>query len=133
MSKSNRVIVSLLTLVTMVMASCDTGTDPVGYVPPPTPNVGGIDGCPDDPGKTEPGECGCGVPDTDSDGDGTPDCNDDCPDDPEKIEPGDCGCGQAETPECGTADQVAKPTFDPGTGTFTDSVDVTITTPNPII
>ena len=33
-----------------------------------------IDWCPDDPEKTEPGECGCGVPETDSDGDGIPDC-----------------------------------------------------------
>lgn len=33
------------------------------------------DGCPEDPEKTEPGDCGCGVPDEDSDGDGVPDCN----------------------------------------------------------
>ena len=51
------------------------------------------DGCPDDPNKTEAGDCGCGVADTDSDSDGTPDCNDGCPDDAEKTEPGDCGCG----------------------------------------
>ena len=37
------------------------------------------DGCMDDPNKTEPGVCGCGVADTDSDGDGTADCNDICP------------------------------------------------------
>jgi hypothetical protein len=28
------------------------------------------DGCLDDPDKSEPGICGCGVPDTDTDGDG---------------------------------------------------------------
>jgi hypothetical protein len=39
-------------------------------ISPPT------DECPDDPNKTEPGECGCGTPDTDGDGDGIPDCND---------------------------------------------------------
>jgi hypothetical protein len=38
------------------------------------------DGCPDDPDKTEPGDCGCGVPDTgDLDADGIPDCVDPCP------------------------------------------------------
>ena len=45
--------------------------------------------------------------DVDTDGDGTPDCNDQCPDDPLKTEPGACGCGQADidsdgdgTPDC---------------------------------
>jgi hypothetical protein len=38
------------------------------------------DGCPDDPNKTEPGICGCGLDDNaDSDGDGVPDCFDECP------------------------------------------------------
>ncbi len=41
---------------------------------------GTTDRCPDDPYKTQPGICGCGVADTDSDDDGTPDCNDNCPD-----------------------------------------------------
>jgi hypothetical protein len=35
---------------------------------------GTTDLCPDDPNKTEPGYCGCGVPDIDVNGDGTPDC-----------------------------------------------------------
>jgi hypothetical protein len=55
------------------------------------------DNCPDDPNKTEPGECGCGVSDVDSDQDGTADCNDGCPEDPNKTEPGECGCGVADT------------------------------------
>ena len=55
------------------------------------------DNCPDDPDKTEPGICGCGTPDTDSDQDGTPDCNDNCPDDSNKTEPGICGCGTPDT------------------------------------
>jgi uncharacterized repeat protein (TIGR02543 family) len=59
------------------------------------------DYCPDDPNKTEPGVCGCGVSDIDSDGDGVPDCNDKCPKDPNKTEPGKCGCGVAETETCG--------------------------------
>jgi hypothetical protein len=36
------------------------------------------DACPDDPDKTDPGICGCNVPDTDSNGDGVPDCADSC-------------------------------------------------------
>ncbi len=49
--------------------------------------------CPDDPNKTNPGVCGCGIPDLDTDLDGTFDCNDLCPLDPNKIAPGICGCG----------------------------------------
>ena len=72
------------------------------------------DNCPNDAGKTEPGVCGCGVPDMDRDGDGVPDCVifgppsgteqdsdgdgvpdtlDGCPHDPNKVQPGVCGCG----------------------------------------
>ncbi len=88
--------------------------------------------CPNDPDKTEPGDCGCGVPDTDTDGDGIPDYNDTddqdgtdpdsdgdgvsdsadlCPNDPYKTEPGDCGCGVSDTdtdgdgiPDCNDTD-----------------------------
>ena len=35
-----------------------------------------VDLCPADPAKDEPGACGCGVAETDSDADGTPDCVD---------------------------------------------------------
>ncbi len=42
--------------------------------------VPACDKCPTDPDKTDPGICGCGVPDTDSDGDGVLDCLDNCPD-----------------------------------------------------
>lgn len=57
----------------------------------------GADTCPDDDGKTEPGACGCGVADDDSDGDGTADCDDACPDDEGKPDAGVCGCGVADT------------------------------------
>ncbi|CAG9461882.1 unnamed protein product [Pedinophyceae sp. YPF-701] len=53
--------------------------------------------CPNDPNKNAPGVCGCGVADTDSDGDGTEDCNDQCPADAGKVAPGVCGCGVADT------------------------------------
>ncbi len=54
------------------------------------------DACPDDPDKLEPGECGCGELDKDSDGDGVLDCNDACPEDSDKVEPGEVGCGQKD-------------------------------------
>ncbi len=65
-----------------------------------------IDNCPNDPDKTEPGSCGCGVPDIDTDNDGTYDCNDDCPNDPAKTTPGTCGCGvtDSDTDGDGTKD-----------------------------
>ncbi|MCB0769206.1 MAG: hypothetical protein KDC00_02240, partial [Flavobacteriales bacterium] len=64
------------------------------------------DGCPTDMNKVAPGQCGCGIPDTDSDSDGTANCNDGCPNDPNKIAPGICGCGTADTDSDsdGTAD-----------------------------
>jgi len=58
--------------------------------------VGCDDGCPIDPDKSSPGQCGCGEPDTDSDKDGSADCVDLCPNDGNKIEPGLCGCGQSD-------------------------------------
>lgn len=79
-----------------------------------------LDGCPNDPRKTAPGACGCGVADEDTDGDGVPDCIDNCaatpnpdqadadrdgvgdacdgcPDDSSKIAPGACGCHAIDT------------------------------------
>ncbi len=58
---------------------------------------GGVDQCPGDPAKTAPGVCGCGIPDTDRDGDGVLDCLDGCPDDVAKAAPGLCGCGVPDT------------------------------------
>ncbi len=45
-----------------------------------------LDGCPGNPEKAEPGQCGCGYPDTDSDQDGVANCNDAFPNDPERTE-----------------------------------------------
>ena len=56
---------------------------PTAFVPRTVP-----DGeCPDDPNKTVPGICGCGVPDVDSDGDGAMDCEDFCPSNPARRAP----------------------------------------------
>jgi hypothetical protein len=66
-----------------------------------------IDGCPDDPAKTEPGICGCGIPDTDTDNDSTPDCHDGCPANPDKILPGLCGCDVPDTTNCAEIDPPA--------------------------
>ncbi len=52
-----------------------------------------LDLCPSDPNKVNPGQCGCGMPDTDTDGDRTADCHDMCPNDAGKTAPGTCGCG----------------------------------------
>ncbi len=54
------------------------------------------DCCPEDPNKTDAGDCGCGVADIDSDTDGILDCQDDCPDDTNKLSPEVCGCGLPE-------------------------------------
>ena len=74
--------------------------------------------CPSDALKQQPGQCGCGIPDSDLDGDGVATCLDGCPNDPYKSGPGICGCGVADidtdgdsVPDCvdhcpGTADVV---------------------------
>lgn len=77
------------------------GQGPGGSPDMPTGGAGGEAGsggcpngdcCPTDPLKTEEGECGCNMPDDDSDSDGTANCNDQCPDSPQKTDPGECGC-----------------------------------------
>jgi hypothetical protein len=57
------------------------------------------DGCPTDAAKTAAGVCGCGVSDTDTDGDATADCHDGCPQHAGFTSPGVCGCGVTETDE----------------------------------
>ena len=70
---------------------CENGGQCVGGVCVTT-----VDQCPADPNKVDPGDCGCGRPDTDSDGDEQADCIDGCPNDAAKQSPGACGCGEAD-------------------------------------
>jgi hypothetical protein len=87
----------------VVTNSCGSITSTIGALvidPTDTDNDGTpncSDGCPNDPLKIAPGQCGCGFAETDTDNDGTADCNDGCPNDPAKIAPGQCGCGIADT------------------------------------
>lgn len=89
------------------------------------------DGCPTDPLKTSPGNCGCGVQDVDRDGDGALDCEEGCPDDPLKTSPGICGCGVSDddSDADGTADCRDACPGDPGKvspgacGCFVDDTD----------
>lgn len=78
------------------------------------PDCSGLDSCPNDQNKTEPKSCGCGVPETDTDKDLTPDCIDGCKDDPKKTAPGGCGCGKTDVDSDldGTADCVDQCEFD---------------------
>jgi len=92
-------------------------------------DTGVVDRCPNDPLKTEPGICGCGTPDTDSDMDTTADCIDGCPTDPKKTQAGVCGCNADDSSDpdagiafCIKALLVHRYTFN-GTGTVaTDSI-----------
>ncbi len=90
------------------MIFCELGTDTDGD---------GVDdcddGCPDDPFKSAPGDCGCGVEDLDSDKDGVADCNDGCPTDPTKTSPGDCGCNASDADGDGVDDCVDNCPDDP--------------------
>jgi len=97
--------------------------------------------CPNDPNKTAPGECGCGVADIDADNDTIIDCVDNCPNaanqdqadadadgagdacdvcpnDPDKIAEGDCGCGrsEADTDEDGIKDCNDNAPYTPNAG-----------------
>ncbi|MBL8002318.1 MAG: T9SS type A sorting domain-containing protein, partial [Flavobacteriales bacterium] len=65
--------------------------------------------CPTDANKTNPGQCGCGAPDTDTDNDGVADCVDPCPSLPNLV-PGNacndndpCTINDVVTANCGCA------------------------------
>ena len=54
------------------------------------------DDCPSDAGKIAPGQCGCGMAETDTDNDVFADCAESCDVDVNKQAPGVCGCGTAD-------------------------------------
>jgi len=81
-------------VVKVVSLEQDTGSNiATGVLVVNDPN----DLCPNDPAKSAPGICGCGVADLDSDGDGTYNCQDGCVSDPGKTAAGVCGCGVADS------------------------------------
>ena len=83
----------------------DDGDGYCNCLPDPAEEGDPCDDCDADPDKVIPGICGCGVADTDSDGDSVADCLDPCPYDPNKWVPGtglgegpgQCGCGVLDT------------------------------------
>jgi hypothetical protein len=81
-----------------------------------------IDQCPSDPNKTEPGQCGCGVADTDSDSDGVADCNDNCPNDANPQQEDDDSDGLGNVCSCPLEDTSCNYQPDPPVVTFSDVV-----------
>ena len=81
------------------------------------------DECPGDPLKSHPGGCGCGIPDVDTDGDGTLDCDDLCPSVPELTAPVTY-FADADADTFGAAlDTISVCAIVPPTGYVTDSSD----------
>ncbi|MCH7727728.1 MAG: hypothetical protein IH991_14790 [Planctomycetes bacterium] len=111
MLRSVLILVAVL-LPPLLLVGCDTN---VGQMDEDAERQSPFDSCPSDPDKDSPGQCGCGVREDDSDGDGTPDCVDICPSDPNKIRAGQCGCGEPEADSDGDlrADCVDLCPFDP--------------------
>jgi hypothetical protein len=54
------------------------------------------DSCPSDSNKVNPGQCGCGNSDTDSDLDNVAECNDLCPDTPSGVDVDSDGCSPVQ-------------------------------------
>ncbi len=91
------------------------------------------DECPADPDKVAPDVCGCGTPDSDADGDATPDCDDACPDHAHKVEPGVCGCAKADADHDGdgTMDCVDADVLDADDDGIADAVDSCVGSADP--
>jgi hypothetical protein len=65
--------------------------------------------CPDDPNKTEPGVCGCGRSDADTDSDGIEDCLDNAPYDSNPLQTDTDGDGVGDAAEIGDANNDLTP------------------------
>jgi RHS repeat-associated protein len=90
------------------------------------------DVCPSDPYKSDPGICGCGVADIDSDGDGVADCIDQCPDTPFGEAADENGCSSSQVilpPDPATIAPAVDPTV--ATNIFV-STEFLYTGPDPI-
>ncbi len=97
---------------------CDTCTDSdkdgfgnPGY----SANTCSADLCVEDPKKSAPQKCGCGMDEYDADRDGVPDCLDACPYDRELVAKGICGCDPVggDKDQDGTPDCADECPFDP--------------------
>jgi len=95
-------------------------TQPAGYV-----SVAG-DGCPSDPNKIAPGACGCGVAETDTDGDTIPDCVDTDDDNDGVPDTSDCAPLNASI---GAATVWYQDTDGDGEGSTTDIIETSCTQP----
>jgi formylglycine-generating enzyme required for sulfatase activity len=86
--------------------------------------IDACDGCPLDPNKMAPGSCGCGVADTDSDGDTVPDCHDLCPGGDDRLDCDDDGtpdaCDPDRCPGALVLMAFSAPTSVPGAGTVAE-------------
>lgn len=66
--------VTMLTLDNVGLGGMSGGNVPVSGTNPGTVSLDVVDQCLEDPYKVEPGDCGCGFPDLDKDGNGVSDC-----------------------------------------------------------
>jgi hypothetical protein len=80
------------------------------------------DACPSDPNKTQPGQCGCGELETDTDGDGIADCIDNCPNDANPGQEDGDNDGFGNVCSCPLEDTSCNYQPDPPVVTFSDVV-----------
>jgi Thrombospondin type 3 repeat len=94
----------------------------LAFVDPSDTAIAGADVCPSDPNKTQPGQCGCGELETDTDSDGIADCVDNCPNiaNPQQEDGDSDGIG--DVCSCPLEDTSCNYQPDPPVVTFSDVV-----------